>query len=360
MPFERSIHTSGEALKLRWELRAQLVDRHRLLQKLPDAAGACADAETVPRFNARDQPLPVELRLERRGLALDRRVESREISADITCSSESDAKVSLQDIGEGVQFPAPAAPGQLVAELALRAGLSTKSVNRIVKGIEPLSQHTALRLERVTGVPAHFWNAMEARYREHLTRKQHREELRPAIGWLKELPIRELVGRQVIPDSKDKLTLLESVLRFFGVNSPDEWHRLWMEPQVPYLRSTVFQSKPGSVAAWLRLGELEARRIATEPFDRARFQEALVEIRGLASSPPHLAFSKMKEICRTSGVASVVVPEVRGARVAGATRWLASEEALIQISLRFGTDDLFWFTFINESTRAQPEPTMQG
>ncbi len=201
---------------------------------------------------------------------------------------------------------------------------------------------------------------MEARYREHLTKKQHREELRSAIGWLKELPIRELVGRQVIPDAKDKLTLLESVFRFFGVNSADEWRRLWMEPQAPYLRSTFFQSKPGSVAAWLRLRELEARRIATEPFDRARFQEALVEIGGLASGPPHLAFFKMKEICRTSGVAFVVVPEVRGARVAGATRWLASEKALIQISLRFGTDDLFWFTFINESTRAQPEPTMQG
>ncbi len=38
-------------------------------------------------------------------------------------------------------------------ELASRAGLSAKHVNQIIKGIAPLTQDTAIRLERVTGVP---------------------------------------------------------------------------------------------------------------------------------------------------------------------------------------------------------------
>ena len=55
-------------------------------------------------------------------------------------------------------------------ELASRTGLSAKHVNQIVKGIAPLTQDTAIRLERVTGVPARLWNNLEAQYREQIAR----------------------------------------------------------------------------------------------------------------------------------------------------------------------------------------------
>ena len=39
-------------------------------------------------------------------------------------------------------------------DLAHRTGLSTKHVNQVIQGSAPLTQETALSLERVTGVPA--------------------------------------------------------------------------------------------------------------------------------------------------------------------------------------------------------------
>ena len=55
-------------------------------------------------------------------------------------------------------------------ELARRSDLSAKHVNQIIKGIAPITHETAIRLERVTGVPAGMWNNLEANYREQLAR----------------------------------------------------------------------------------------------------------------------------------------------------------------------------------------------
>ena len=51
------------------------------------------------------------------------------------------------------------------AELAARTELSTKYINELAAGIEPITDETALSLERVTGVPASLWSQLEASYR---------------------------------------------------------------------------------------------------------------------------------------------------------------------------------------------------
>jgi hypothetical protein len=42
------------------------------------------------------------------------------------------------------------------------------------------------------------------------------------------------------------------------------------------------------------------------------------------------------------------VPELKGCRATGVTQWLTSEKALIQLSLRYKSDDHLWFTFFHE------------
>src|SRR5690606_27160363 len=55
------------------------------------------------------------------------------------------------------------------------------------------------------------------------------------------------------------------------------------------------------------------------------------------------------ELCASAGVAVVFVPELPRTRVSGATRWLTSDKALIQLSLRYKSDDHLWFTFFHEA-----------
>src|SRR5437762_2189030 len=89
------------------------------------------------------------------------------------------------------------------ADLATRTGLSRKTINLITHGHEPLTCETALRLERVTGVPAHFWNNLEARYRERLTRLAEKQGLAEDLEWLETIPTKELIRHGVIQQQKN-------------------------------------------------------------------------------------------------------------------------------------------------------------
>jgi len=54
-------------------------------------------------------------------------------------------------------------------------------------------------------------------------------------------------------------------------------------------------------------------------------------------------------LCSEAGVAVTFIPELPKIRVSGVTRWLSPYKALIQLNLRYKTDDQLWFTFFHEA-----------
>jgi HTH-type transcriptional regulator / antitoxin HigA len=235
------------------------------------------------------------------------------------------------------------------ADLAVRVGLSTKAVNQIVRGHVPLSQKVALRLESVTGVPARTWNALEAVYREDVVRLQANADLVEQVDFLAEMPVSQLrkLGVLTAP-ARDKVGTLVELLRFFGVADVQAWRALWQSPQAVFRQSTAFVSQPGAVAAWLRMGELAALDEPADAFDALDLRAALPVLRDLTrAGDPQVFVPALKRICAEAGVVVVLVPEVTGARCSGATRWLRGRP-VVQLSLRYRTDDQLWFSLFHE------------
>ena len=241
-------------------------------------------------------------------------------------------------------------------ELAVRTGLTPKTINLIAKGRAPITPDTAVLLERVTGVPARMWNNLESNYREQLAKIEDRRRLEADLDWLKCIPTRELIDRGVIDEQPDKPALLQAVLRFFGVSSSQAWRNLWMHPAGAWRKSKCFRNKPGATATWLRLGELEALKIKTKPYHPEKFKGALHQIRRLTVERPSVFGPRMQELCAGAGAALVFVPQIKGCPASGVTRWLTPDKALLQVSLRYGTNDHFWFTFFHEAGHILNDP----
>ena len=239
--------------------------------------------------------------------------------------------------------------GLTQADLALRAGLSTKHINQIVQGSAPITQETALALEAVTGVPARIWNRLEGSYRERLARTERREALAQTYDWLDELPIRDLRKRGYLPDTNDKQRLVEALCEFFGVNDRGAWERAWLEPVGSFRRSPTLTSNAAALASWLRIGELKASRVEAEPFDARAFRRVLRRARRLTTLPAEEALPTLVKECASAGVALVFVAEISGARASGAAKWLSPKKAMIVLSFRFKSDDQFWFSFFHEA-----------
>jgi addiction module HigA family antidote len=239
--------------------------------------------------------------------------------------------------------------GMNQAELAMRLGLSEKHVSRIMNGIEPITQATAIGLERVTGIPAQFWNAREAIYRERLARMDDAERLRTDLKALDDVPFHELVLRGYVTEKTDKTVQLQQVLAFFGVNSTTAMYDMWASDRKAARRSRAFASHPGCTATWLRLGEIAAQKTACHDYDRATFMRTVLQIRGLTVRDPAAGIPEVQRLCAEVGVAVVLVPEIRRARWHGASWWMTPSKAVIELNLRGKKDDQFWFSFFHEA-----------
>ncbi len=251
-------------------------------------------------------------------------------------------------------------PGEILAEylgalgmsqrdLAARTGLTPKTINEIVQAKAPITAETAIKLERVVGRPAHFWQNLESLYQEARLRARDHAHLDRDLDWLRRVPVKAMVKLGWIAEADSNAGQLDLVLKFFGVSSVERWDAVWNGSGTAFRQSKRFDTHPEAVSAWLRRGEIEAQAIACRPFDKPGFRTVLHEVRPLTREAPEDFRSVLVERCAAVGVAVVFVPELPKTGVSGATRWLATDKALVQLSLRYKSDDQLWFTFFHEA-----------
>lgn len=245
-------------------------------------------------------------------------------------------------------------------ELAHRLGRPVQAVNEIIAGKKEITEDTALELERVLEVPAQFWLAREAQYREYLARRRSVEASREHVPWLEQFPLKALQDAGVLPAGRltaaFKQELVEPLLRFFGVASPAGWQAHYddMQPQFRRARPSR-QTDVAAITAWLRMGELQARRLQLADYAPARLLAAIPAMRALSLQPPDQIGPALVRLCAEAGVALVFVAALPGTHVSGVARFLHGRP-LIQLSLLGKWNDVFWFSFFHEVAHVLKHP----
>ena len=240
--------------------------------------------------------------------------------------------------------------GMTQAELAERAGISDKTINRIIKGIDPVTHTTALALEKVLQVPAGFWLKLESNYREHIARQVEARTLEGFVDWARRFPYPDMVRKGYVTAARTAEEKAGVLLRFFGVATPDQWQAVYaeMELELSFRKSEGTSNRLPVLSAWLRQGEIVAQSAGGGEFNATTFSQHLQTIRSFTREAPSAFVPKMKTLCAEAGVIFELVPELPGLGVSGVMRWFHGRP-LIQQSLLFKTNDNFWFTFFHEA-----------
>jgi len=237
-------------------------------------------------------------------------------------------------------------------ELAARMGVTPKFVNELIAGKASISPTTALALERTLDLPADFWLPRDARYQESQARSAAETALEAQAGWLEELPLAYLRKHGPISAARSRATLVAECLRFFAVASVDAWRDQYVTRTLgsaAYRASEKIAAREGAVATWLRLGEIRAATADCAPFSRERFLEVLQEVRGLTTDTDPASFlPRLTTLFASTGIVVALIPAPPGCPVSGAVRWLTPDKALIQLSLRYKSNDSLWFTLFHE------------
>lgn len=241
------------------------------------------------------------------------------------------------------------ARGMTQQELTRRTGVSAKHINELLSGKSAISPAMAIKLERAIGMSVQYWLNLEANYQEGVARLAEEAQLEADLGWLARIPFKKMASLGWVADVKDKKQRLVEVLRFFGIASVKQWTAMWPNINVAYRQTQAHKIWPESVSAWLRQGEIEANKISCQAYDKQTFRQALDAVRELTTQPPKVFLPALEECCAAAGVAVVFVPSLPHTGVSGATRWVHKNKAIIQLSLRYKSDDHLWFTFFHEA-----------
>jgi len=113
----------------------------------------------------------------------------------------------------------------------------------------------------------------ESHYREYLARKRHVAARKAHVPWVEQFPLKALQAAGVLPAGRlsaaFKEELLEPLLRFFGVASPEGWAAHYDQMQAQFRRARpASQTDVAAITAWLRMGERRppaCRRRTTAP-----------------------------------------------------------------------------------------------
>lgn len=237
-----------------------------------------------------------------------------------------------------------------IKELALRAHRNIQNVSRLIYGVEPLTADWAECLSDLLGASPGFWLRREEMYRADLRRLCESTEV-PPEKWMSEVPLKDLVRFGWIEQGVTAKETALNACAFFGVTTSSSFEQKYkrLYRASAYRASSAYATRPTAVAAWLRQGEIEASTVECAPWSHNKLAHSLDLIRSLTlESDPSVFLPELRSILSSCGVAMVVARTPEGCRASGATRFLNSEQALMQLSFRYLADDQFWFTVFHE------------
>lgn len=259
------------------------------------------------------------------------------------------------------------APGEYLAEwlddsdttqqeAATKLGCSRKQVNDLVHGRAPVTAETAIKLERLTGVPADSWLRFEARYRHDLAQLRDETDLAHHAAKIPAATAKYLRHRgDLNATMRAPGKLVSEFLTFHGFGTWEAFEGHYTsQSQGDYALAALTENKASfdvvACATWLRAGELtdgfeQGRRFE---FDPDTLRAALPELRERAATSDAQLLGDLAGMLAQVGVVFLMVECPEKLPLYGITRWIDRRVPVVQQSGRRGRDGFIVWALFHE------------
>ena len=235
------------------------------------------------------------------------------------------------------------------AELAARTGLTAKHINQIVTEGIGISGDVALLLERALDIDARFWTRADADHQAYSSKQKAKAQVQEYYAWASKFDGPTLRRHHITGPGDDPATIVEKILRFFGVASPQAFEQTWLRPRVSFRRSQAFTVAEQNTALWLRLVERSAEDVAVPHLRPGLLRKTARTIPAMTNLTITDGFTAARAALAEAGVILTFVREIPETRVCGATWWLGAHQPVIALTARGRKPDSFWFNLLHET-----------
>ena len=236
--------------------------------------------------------------------------------------------------------------GMKQKEFALRMDLSEKHISRLINGQVELTQDVALRLETVLGVPANFWNNLEAIYREKLERVIAENELERDAQLAASFPYSKMASFGWVAATRKAEEKALNLRHFFEVAKLGLLEQLKI-PGIAYRKMGSNGLSDYSLAVWAQKARIEARKFKTAPINISKLEKEIPQIREMTVMNPEEFCSKLKDLLAGCGIALIFLPHIGGSFLHGAS-FYNSNQIVMGLTVRGRDADKFWFSLFHE------------
>ncbi len=236
--------------------------------------------------------------------------------------------------------------GMTQKEFAARMDMSEKHISKLVNGDVQLTPETAVKLEVVLGVPAQFWNNLEALYREDIIKAEAENAMDEDIELAKQIPYREMAQFGWVPATRVTSEKVEHLRRYFelvklSLLGNDRITRIACRKLILTKKSDL------ALMAWAQEAKLKAREISTAQISIKNLNSAIPDIRKMTVMDPAEFCPKIKTCLADCGVALVFLPHLTGSFLQGAT-FQDGNKIVVGMTGSGKDADQFWFSFFHE------------
>jgi HTH-type transcriptional regulator/antitoxin HigA len=236
--------------------------------------------------------------------------------------------------------------GMSQKEFAARMDMSEKHISKLINGDVQLTPEVAVRLEVVLGVPAKFWNNLEAIYREKLIKVEAENTMDADEALAKQLPYSEMAKYGWVPatrNSKEKVIYLR---KYFEVVELSLLENTQIT-KIACRRLAVTEKSDFALLAWVQEAKLKARNIETSPINIKSLINMIPEIRKMTVLEPREFCPKLSKMLSDCGIVLIFLPHLKGSFLQGAS-FMDGNKIVVGLTARGKDADKFWFSLFHE------------
>lgn len=236
--------------------------------------------------------------------------------------------------------------GMSQKEFAARMDMSEKHISKLINGDVQLTPETAVRLEMVLGVPAKFWNHLEATYREKIIKAEAENAMDADTEIAKQFPYSEMAKFGWVPETREVKEKVVYLRKYFELV---ELSLLGNEQltRIACRRLAITEKSDLALMAWAQEAKIKARDIQTAPINVKGLIAALPETRRMTVLKPKEFCPKIKKCLADCGIALVFLPHLKGSFLQGAS-FMDGNKIVVGLTARGKDADKFWFSLFHE------------
>ena len=236
--------------------------------------------------------------------------------------------------------------GMSQKEFAARMDMSEKHISKLINGEVQLTPEVAIRLEFVLGVPAKFWNNLEAIYREKIIKAEAENTMDKDEEIAKKLPYNEMAKFGWVPETRVLREKVVNLRKYFEIVELSLLNNIQIT-RIACRRLAITEKSDLALLAWTQEAKIKARDVETAPINIKGLMNIIPKIRLMTVMKAKEFCPKLKSMLAECGIALVFLPHLQGSFLQGAS-FIDGNKIVVGLTARGKDADKFWFSLFHE------------